>query len=38
MPRVWQLQEAKNRCSEVVDEAVSKGLQIITKGKNALYL
>jgi antitoxin Phd len=31
MARVWQLQEAKNKLSEVVDEAVSHGPQIITK-------
>ena len=31
MTRVWQLQEAKNKFSEVVDEAVSHGPQIITK-------
>lgn len=31
MARVWQLQEAKNKLSEVVDEAVSNGPQVITK-------
>jgi antitoxin Phd len=31
MTRVWQLQEAKNKFSEVVDEAVSHGPQIITR-------
>ncbi len=31
MARVWQLQEAKNKLSEVVDEALSHGPQIITK-------
>ncbi len=31
MTRVWQLQEAKNKLSEVVDEALSHGPQIITK-------
>jgi antitoxin Phd len=28
---MWQLQEAKNKFSEVVDEAVKHGPQIITK-------
>ncbi len=31
MPRVWQLQEAKNKFSEVVEEALSHGPQLITK-------
>ncbi|HEY0606465.1 MAG TPA: type II toxin-antitoxin system Phd/YefM family antitoxin [Herpetosiphonaceae bacterium] len=31
MARVWQLQEAKNKLSEVVDEALSHGPQVITK-------
>ena len=31
MARVWQLQEAKNKLSEVVDEAQSHGPQVITK-------
>ena len=31
MMRTWQLQEAKNKFSEVVAEAVSKGPQLITK-------
>lgn len=31
MNTVWQLQEAKNRLSEVVDRAVTKGAQVITK-------
>ena len=31
MARVWQLQEAKNKFSEVVDEAIKRGPQIITK-------
>ena len=30
-PRSWQLQEAKNRLSEVVDEAIRSGAQIITR-------
>jgi prevent-host-death family protein len=29
--RVWQLQEAKNKLSEVVDEAISNGPQLITR-------
>jgi prevent-host-death family protein len=29
--RVWQLQEAKNRFSEVVDEALAHGPQVITR-------
>lgn len=31
MNRTWQLQEAKNKLSEVVDEALSHGPQIITR-------
>jgi len=31
MKRVWQLQEAKNKFSEVVEEALSDGPQVITK-------
>ncbi len=31
MARVWQLQEAKNKLSEVVDEALTHGPQVITK-------
>ncbi len=31
MARVWQLQEAKNKFSEVVDDAIKQGPQIITK-------
>jgi prevent-host-death family protein len=30
-PRSWQLQDAKNRFSEVVDEAIRNGPQIITR-------
>jgi prevent-host-death family protein len=30
-PRSWQLQDAKNRFSEVVDEAVRNGPQVITR-------
>ena len=31
MKRVWQLQEAKNKFSEVVEEAIKSGPQLITK-------
>ena len=31
MIRTWQLQEAKNKLSRVVDNAVNSGPQIITK-------
>ena len=31
MPRSWPLQEAKNKLSEVVDEAVARGPQVITR-------
>ena len=31
MKRVWQLQEAKNKFSEVVEEALSQGPQIVTR-------
>jgi len=31
MKAVWQLQDAKNRLSEVVERAVTKGAQVITK-------
>lgn len=31
MARVWQIQEAKNKLSEVVDEAIKHGPQVITK-------
>lgn len=31
MARVWQIQEAKNKFSEVVAEAIKNGPQIITK-------
>jgi len=29
--KTWQLQEAKNRFSEVIDLAVEKGAQIVTR-------
>jgi prevent-host-death family protein len=31
MKRVWQIQEAKNKFSEVVEEALKHGPQVITK-------
>ncbi len=31
MIRIWQLQEAKNKLSRVVEDAVNSGPQIITK-------
>ena len=31
MTRTWQLQEAKNKLSKVVDDALNQGPQIITR-------
>jgi prevent-host-death family protein len=31
MTRIWQLQEAKNKFSEVIEEALKDGPQIITR-------
>jgi antitoxin Phd len=31
MNRTWQLQEAKNKFSEVVEEAIRNGPQVVTK-------
>lgn len=31
MTRTWQLQEAKNKLSQVVDDALNQGPQIITR-------
>lgn len=31
MSRLWQLQEAKSRLSEVIDEALREGPQVITR-------
>ncbi|MFV9505923.1 MAG: type II toxin-antitoxin system Phd/YefM family antitoxin [Oscillochloridaceae bacterium umkhey_bin13] len=31
MSRIWQLQEAKNKFSEVVEQALNHGPQIVTK-------
>lgn len=37
--RVWQLQEAKSRFSELVETAISKGAQTVTKhGKPAVVV
>jgi len=39
MTRVWQLQEAKNRFSEVVNDALKKGPQVVTRrGKEAVVI
>jgi prevent-host-death family protein len=39
MARVWQLQEAKNKLSEVVEEALQHGPQVITRhGKETAIL
>jgi len=39
MARVWQLQEAKNKLSEVVEEALRHGPQVITRrGKETAIL
>lgn len=31
MPRTWQLQDAKNRLSQLVDDALAEGPQVITR-------
>lgn len=39
MARAWQLQEAKNKLSEVVEEALKHGPQVITKrGKETVIV
>jgi len=39
MKKLWQLQEAKNRFSEVVDHALDSGPQIITRhGKETVVV
>lgn len=39
MPRTWQLQEAKNRFSEVVDRALHDGPQAVTRrGKEVVVV
>lgn len=38
-PNSWQLQEAKNKFSEVVNKAMTKGPQAVTRhGKEAVYV
>ena len=38
-PKKWQLQEAKNKFSQVAEEAAKYGPQIVTKhGKDALVI
>ena len=32
MERVWQLQDAKNRFSEVINKAIHEGPQVVTAG------
>ncbi len=31
MKKIWQLQEAKNKFSQVVDEAIDQGPQVVTR-------
>ena len=39
MSKVWQLQEAKNRLSEVVDKALSQGPQVVSRrGKDTVVV
>jgi prevent-host-death family protein len=39
MGKTWQLQEAKNRLSEVVDKALAEGPQVISRrGKEAVVV
>ncbi len=39
MTRTWQLQEAKSRFSELVETAITKGAQTVTKhGKPAVVI
>jgi prevent-host-death family protein len=39
MTAIWQLQEAKNRFSEVVEEAIKHGPQTVTKhGREAVVV
>ena len=39
MAREWQLQQAKNRLSELVDMALSEGPQVVTRrGKEAVVV
>lgn len=39
MTKVWQLQEAKNKFSQVINEALDKGPQIVTRrGKEIVVI
>jgi prevent-host-death family protein len=39
MKNIWQLQEAKSRFSEVVNNALTQGVQIVTKhGKKEIVI
>jgi len=39
MKQQWQLQDAKNRFSEVVENAINQGPQVVTKyGKEAVVI
>jgi prevent-host-death family protein len=39
MNNIWQLQDAKNKFSEVVERALAQGVQIVTRrGKNAVVV
>ncbi len=39
MTKVWQLQEAKNKFSQVVNEALNKGPQVVTRrGKEIVVI
>lgn len=39
MNNVWQLQDAKSRFSQVVEDAIQFGVQIVTRhGKNAVAI
>lgn len=39
MNNIWQLQDAKSKFSEVVDRALSQGVQIVTRrGRNAVVV
>jgi prevent-host-death family protein len=31
MPKIWQLQEAKNKFSQLINEALAKGPQVVTR-------
>ncbi len=39
MTKIWQLQEAKNKFSQVVNEALNKGPQVVTRrGKEIVVI